>query len=505
MGRADTAVWRVRTDVTHDDQAACVRPILLEQVWSPVGQELNGYVIESVLSSGAMGTVYLARHPRIGLKAAVKVLKPEQGAQPDMSARFVREARAMSAIRHPNIVEVLNFGTLVDGQDYLMMELVEGESLQDLMQRECPMAPKQALQIAEQILSALVAAHSAGVVHCDLKPANVMVWQPQGAQLQVKVLDFGLARMGVWSPPVSDEVSLSPHRERCTTWAGTPEYSPPEQAQGWRVEAPGDLYSLGVMLFEMLSGRLPFAAETPSKVIALHANMQPPDLGEVAPTLPARLVRFVHQLLEKDPAQRPRSALVALRYVQRLRSALEAARPPARHLTPKWAAISLSVLGALAATAWARRHTPPQAAPTAAVSARSAVSTPAAPEPMPELPAQPAPQPMLTRVSTNVSPASPRERAPTPMKPRTAKRGAVRPSELAIDCSDREHWRDDARQALEVLEQQAIAQLSDDADPKELSLIKARSRTLATQLRSDSDRCRAVNQALMRWRSTLEP
>jgi serine/threonine-protein kinase len=273
-----------------------------------LGVELGGFRVKRLLASGGMGLVYEAVHEAIGRRAAVKVLKPEVARDTEWTRRFLSEARTLGALKHRNLIEILNFGKTPDGREFLMMEFLDGESLQDLIHREAPLPPALALQLVDQVLNGLAEAHKKGVVHRDLKPSNVHVLREHNGERLVKVLDFGLSRQ--------DPVSLLDGRPTPRTIAagaslvaGTPEYIAPEQALGKAVDASADLYSLGVMLFEMLSGRLPFLNEGGLTALLLkHVNDPPPKLSALVDGLPPGLEALVEGLLEKNPAARPHSA-----------------------------------------------------------------------------------------------------------------------------------------------------------------------------------------------------
>ncbi len=285
-----------------------------------IGVDLQGYVICRRVSSGGMGVVYEARHALIGHRVAVKVLRPEYSSDEDLKRRFLGEARAISAIKHRNVVEIVNFGLLPDGGPYLMMEFLEGESLHQLCERSGPLAVTHVLGLAEEILSGLAAAHQVGVVHRDLKPANVMLSMQAQDDLLVKVCDFGLARQFDVSPEAASAGSLRAERGRhASLIAGTPEYISPEQAAGDPVDGQADLYSLGVMLFEMLSGRLPFEAATALELLHLHRTAAPPSVASLVVGIPPVVGALVQLLLSKDPARRPPGAKAAREIVRRLR------------------------------------------------------------------------------------------------------------------------------------------------------------------------------------------
>ncbi|MCC6336218.1 MAG: serine/threonine protein kinase [Myxococcales bacterium] len=282
-----------------------------------IGLNLGGFVVKKLLASGGMGLVYEALHEQIGRRAAVKVLKPEVAADQEWTRRFLTEAQALASLKNKNLIEVLNFGKTPDGREFLMMEFLEGEALDGYISRMGALTPAVALGLTEQILNALSEAHKKGVVHRDLKPSNVFLLREHSGELLVKVIDFGLARQ----EPVKlldAALALPKAPDGASLLAGTPEYIAPEQAQGRKVDHAADLYSLGIMLFEMLSGSLPFAADSVTELLQQHLSAKPPKLSSQVNNLPEGFDELVDALLEKDPAKRPSSADAARVQVQRL-------------------------------------------------------------------------------------------------------------------------------------------------------------------------------------------
>jgi eukaryotic-like serine/threonine-protein kinase len=273
----------------------------------PAGSAVGEYVIEQKLGEGGMGAVYGARHPVIGKRAAVKVLKRERSASVEGVARFVREAQAVNTIGHPNIVDVFGFGALPDGRSFFVMEWLEGESLRDRLVRPLPLG--ESLEVLESIAIALQAAHEAGVIHRDLKPDNVFLARVKGAPTpRVKLLDFGLAKLQGESRDARID------QTRSGVVMGTPLYLSPEQAKGsTKLDAATDVYSLGAMAYELGSGTVPFTADSAVEIMAKHISEPPPSLHERAPNLPAGFVQLVEQMLEKDPRARPAIADVVTR------------------------------------------------------------------------------------------------------------------------------------------------------------------------------------------------
>jgi serine/threonine-protein kinase len=263
-----------------------------------IGKVLGSYRIVRELSSGGQGTVYEAKHELLERVAAVKLLRPELTENTELVQRFFNEAKAATAIHHPGIIEVYDFGYTPDGIAYLVMELLRGEPLSKLIARG-PVAEGDAVQIARGIAGALAAAHDKGIVHRDLKPDNVFLVPDPDVPLGVrpKVLDFGVAKLG----------DMLPRELRHTVTGalmGTPLYMAPEQARAaGQIDQRADLYSLGCILYEMLAGRPPFVAQGAGEIIALHLFQQPEPIG-----CSSDVEAIAKKLLEKEPEARFASA-----------------------------------------------------------------------------------------------------------------------------------------------------------------------------------------------------
>ncbi|HXU00925.1 MAG TPA: serine/threonine-protein kinase [Polyangia bacterium] len=266
-----------------------------------IGETLGNYTITAKLGSGTMGVVFRAEHARIARTAAIKVLLPELAENASVLQRFFNEARATSLIRHPGIVEVLDCGVDGTGRAYIVMEHLEGETLADRLLRERSIPWAVACPIARQIAEAIGAAHDNAIVHRDLKPENVFLAGDRSAPANattVKVLDFGIAKLRTANASV-----------RLTMRGmvlGTPEYMSPEQCGGSEaIDGRADIYALGCILFEMLSGEPPFMAETVQELIVGHMFGAIPSIGERVPDLPAWLADLVTAMLAKRPEDRP--------------------------------------------------------------------------------------------------------------------------------------------------------------------------------------------------------
>jgi serine/threonine-protein kinase len=268
-----------------------------------IGKTLDGkYYIEAKIGEGGMGAVYRGRHLLMDTQLAIKVLHPSLVSDATSVARFQREAQAMARIRHPNAIAVTDFGITEDQVNYIVMELFEGESLRKVLEREKKLPYATAISIARQVCEALEAAHRSGVIHRDIKPENIFLSaQPDGSYF-AKVIDFGIAKI------VTDTSKGGPPLTRQGMIIGSPHYLSPEQCTGQELDARSDIYSLGIVLFEMLTGQVPFTAMTPVAVALLHANEPPPSLRKFNPEIPKALDELVMRALAKSKADRPASA-----------------------------------------------------------------------------------------------------------------------------------------------------------------------------------------------------
>jgi hypothetical protein len=255
-----------------------------------VGQLIGErYRVASLLGSGGMGQVFRVLDRRDGEERALKVLRPLDGEDADRVRRFQREIQILTRIRHPAVVRILDWGASPAGL-YFVTELVEGEDLKLAIRRRGPWPAEEAAVLGATLADALAAAHAQGVVHRDVKPNNVMLARDGS----VRLLDFGLARGGI------DLTTLT----RTGTMLGTPGYMSPEQFDAHGVDERSDLYSLGVVLFELVTGRLPFGGQTPIAMALAHKTQAPPWPRSLRPGVPAWLERVVMRCLEKDPRQR---------------------------------------------------------------------------------------------------------------------------------------------------------------------------------------------------------
>jgi len=267
-----------------------------------IGAEIDGrYRIVELIGEGGMGKVYLAEHVEIGKRVALKVLHPSYSRMPDLVERFRREARAASKIGHPNIVDVTDSGTTEDGSVYFVMEYLEGVELGSIIEREGAINVARALKISSQICRALAAAHAQGIVHRDLKPENIFLITRGGEADVVKVLDFGIAK--------TTEAEAA--RERRLTSPGmamgTPEYMAPEQAAGRPADARCDVYALGAIMYEMVTGQPPYTGDNFMEILTKKATQDPPPPISVRPDLPLQVSELVMQAMARNPDHRPQS------------------------------------------------------------------------------------------------------------------------------------------------------------------------------------------------------
>src|SRR6187402_503202 len=276
------------------------------------------YRIDALVGEGGMGRVYSAEHVLMRKRLAVKVLRRELTRVPEVVARFEREAMAAGNIEHPNVVAATDFGKLPDGAVFLVLEFVSGHSLRDEIAKG-PFQVDRALHVARQIASALSAAHAQGIVHRDLKPENVMLVEKGGDPDFVKVLDFGIAKV-----PLGDAVGTGAKRGNPITKAGmvfgTPEYMAPEQALGQTVDGRADLYALGVILYEMLSGSRPFSSQSQVGILGQQLSKSPPKISDRAPgiVVPPAVEAVAMKLLQREAAERYGSATEVVDVINRL-------------------------------------------------------------------------------------------------------------------------------------------------------------------------------------------
>ena len=267
-----------------------------------LGERFGSFKTVAKLGTGSMGEVFLAEHQRIERRAAIKVLVPEQSRDAEMVRRFFIEARAISLIHHPGIVEVYDCDVHRNGRAYIVMEYLEGESLALRLERTGALPWQAACRVGRLIADAIGAAHEKNIIHRDLKPANVLLlsdasW-PQPAE--VKVLDFGVAKL------LAGDITGGPSTV-AGTLIGTPEYMSPEQCTGAAADHRSDIYALGCMLFEMIVGTPPFTGDNIRVVLTAHKFKSPPSLVDAARQAPRWLDHLVGRMLAKEPDRRPQT------------------------------------------------------------------------------------------------------------------------------------------------------------------------------------------------------
>ena len=266
-----------------------------------VGRMLDEkYCIEERLGAGGMGVVYRARHCEMDRPVAIKVLHQKFVEDEAARMRFLIEARAAVMLRHSNAVSVTDFGQTAEGCVYIVMELLEGHTLREILSREGPIETARAISIMLQASEAVAAAHDAGIIHRDLKPSNILVTQSADQPAIVKVLDFGIAKF------TRDEDGISVVYPNSVI--GTPRYMSPEQYNGFELTPATDVYSLGVILYEMLTGMAPFTGSTPAEIAQKHANDSPHSPRTIVAAIPEDVERVVLHALEKRPEDRPADA-----------------------------------------------------------------------------------------------------------------------------------------------------------------------------------------------------
>jgi len=304
-----------------ESPAFAIAPELLidEQMFDLIGQSIGHYQIESLLGVGGMGEVYLARDERLGRKAALKLLPHSLTTDEAQLSRFKNEARSASALNHPNILTVYEIGAEGNRQ-FIATEFIEGITLRASLAGG-RINPHAALEIAVQVASALAAAHEAGVVHRDIKPENIML-RPDG---YAKVLDFGIAKLTEQRPASDDQVETAAVLQTRPGFVlGTAHYMSPEQARGQKVDARSDIWSLGVVLYEMVAGSPPFRGETPSDCIASILTAEPPPLSGVLPDVSLKLESILQKALRKNSDERYQTIKEMLADLRNLKGELEA-------------------------------------------------------------------------------------------------------------------------------------------------------------------------------------
>ncbi|MEX1368637.1 MAG: serine/threonine-protein kinase [Nannocystaceae bacterium] len=271
----------------------------------PAGTRLaERYVVRRLIGGGGMSQVYLAEHEHLRRRVAIKVLARSLSGQREVVQRFEHEARAASTVQHEHVVEVTDFGQTTDGRPFMVMEYLDGEDLGETLIREGPFTWKRARPILLQVLATLQAAHDVGVIHRDIKPENVFRISRMGSDDFVKVLDFGIAKV------LAGSDASTRHRTLTGQVLGTPAYMSPEQCVGDPVDARSDLYSVGVLAYQMLTGHTPFETGAPGEIMRAQVYDTPRPLHEAEPELEFgdHIERVIRKALEKRPSHRYGSA-----------------------------------------------------------------------------------------------------------------------------------------------------------------------------------------------------
>jgi eukaryotic-like serine/threonine-protein kinase len=305
------------TETTCPDDAAVLVPDAYLKADRDLarGDTVGEYVVEGKIGSGTFGDVYRAVQPLIGKQVAIKILSRRYSADPHIVSRFIAEARAVNQIRHKHIIDIFSFGQLPDGRHYHIMELLQGTTLDRHLKQRGQLAPKETIQILQGLARALDAAHAAGIAHRDLKPANVFLAWDDDQRPFPKLLDFGIAKL------LSDDVPR--HHQTATGAAvGTPDYMSPEQCQGPNVDHRTDIYAFGVMTYQLLTGRLPFAGTNVVEVLVKQMTAMAAPPSSIAAALPAGLDAPILWMLEKKKEDRPPNLATAVRALEQ--AALEA-------------------------------------------------------------------------------------------------------------------------------------------------------------------------------------
>ena len=313
---------------------AATEMLAYEQAGRIVGQQIGHYQVLSHIGRGGMGEVFLAQDNSLGRKVALKLLRSDFTGIEERLRRFQQEARAASALNHPNILTIYEIGH--DGSlQFMATEYVEGETLRQHLSR-ARMTVGQTLDVAVQVASALAAAHQAGIIHRDIKPENIMV-RTDG---NVKVLDFGLAKLAETKTVDTAALTLPQVETEPGVVMGTVSYMSPEQARGLTVDTRTDIWSLGVMIYEMAAGRQPFEGETASDVMSLILQKEPLPLAHSWPEVPAELERIVRKALRKDKEERYQTIKDLLIDLRNLRKELELSAEMERSAPPTGRAMS---------------------------------------------------------------------------------------------------------------------------------------------------------------------
>lgn len=276
------------------------------------GKKIGEYEIVKRIGVGGMGAVYEGRQPLIGKRVAVKVLLPSLSNEQELVERFLAEARSVNEIRHRGIVDIFSFGQLPEGSHYFVMEYLEGEPFDRIVKQRAPLPLGEALAWTDEVLDALDAAHSAGIIHRDIKPSNLFLVNTGRGRPYVKLLDFGIAKLGAFQGEATPQT-------RASVILGTPDYISPEQARGKPISPQTDLYALGCVLFELVTGARVFKGENTLQTMWSHVEDEPPVPSSLRPDIPPQLDDAILWALQKAPENRPPSAAALREVLESLR------------------------------------------------------------------------------------------------------------------------------------------------------------------------------------------
>src|SRR5688572_191497 len=305
---------------SQSDPSMAEEDIHAEPPLSP-GSQVGEYVVESKLGAGAFGSVFVAVHPVIGKRVAVKVLSRKYADDEQIVSRFVAEARAVNAIGHENIVDIFSFGRLADGRHFFVMELLDGPTLAQHLEKKGRLTVRETIELLEPIARALDAAHKAGIAHRDLKPSNIVLTKRSDETWRPKLLDFGIAKL-------MHETVPKEHRTDTGLVVGTPHYMSPEQCRGANVDHRTDVYSFGVMTFQLLTGMLPFNGDSTIEIMMKHVGELPPDLGLLRPDLPQAIAVLLRSMLDKSADRRPATLMDSIRALRAAADGFADREPP---------------------------------------------------------------------------------------------------------------------------------------------------------------------------------
>ena len=285
----------------------------------------GNFKLDKVLGRGAMGTIYKATQLSLGKAVVIKLLHKHLAESVSQTKRFEQEALAASIVSHPNVIQIIDFGHADDGSLYIAMEYVPGVDLAELLFNNFPLDPRRVIKIVEQVCYALDEAHACGVLHRDLKPENIMVSDRRNMSDFVKVLDFGIAKL-------QDEVGgIDAYKTAAGVVCGTPEYMSPEQARGEELDGRTDLYALGVLLFQLVTYKLPFDGETALAIVSKQLSDPPPRPTDLVSDVPEGLSALILGLLAKDRRRRPQSAMDVAAELKRIDREIEIERFRVQH------------------------------------------------------------------------------------------------------------------------------------------------------------------------------